>query len=103
MLELTDRILIHAPAKAVLAALVHVFSSTENYRAWNHDHISCEWKKGKDFKAGSVMHAGEYLHGKIHKMTFTITKSSFPDGFEYKGGFYENTDSWIRVSQMQTA
>jgi hypothetical protein len=87
MLELIDRVLIHAPAKSVWDALVRVFSSTEGYRAWNRDHISCTWKKGRDFAVGSVMDAEEYLHGKPHRMTFAITRSTPPHGFQYTMGF----------------
>jgi len=87
MLELTDRVTIKAAPRAVFDALIHVFSSTDNYRAWNHDHISCEWIRGRDFCPGSRMFAEEYLHGKPHRMRFAITGSEPPYGFHYKMGF----------------
>jgi uncharacterized protein YndB with AHSA1/START domain len=47
----------------------------ESYRAWHpEDHVSLRWTKGEPWREGSVAHAEEYLHGKLHKLKFIITK-----------------------------
>lgn len=47
----------------------------ESYRAWHpEDHVSLRWLKGGPWEEGSLVYAEEYMHGKLHKLTFVITK-----------------------------
>jgi hypothetical protein len=47
----------------------------DSYRAWHQkDHLRLRWLEGKPWAEGSVMYAEEYLHGKLHKLKFKITK-----------------------------
>jgi len=49
MTEMIDRVQIGGSAQEVFHALEKVFESTENYKKWNKDHISCFYKKGSGF------------------------------------------------------
>lgn len=64
--------------------LISFFQSTENYKLWHKDHISCYWKKGKDFEPGSIFIAEEYIHGTRHKLGFKIINYKRGDILEYK-------------------
>ena len=47
----------------------------ESYRAWHpDDHVALRWIKGRPLEEGSVVYAEEYIHGKLHKVKFVITK-----------------------------
>jgi len=47
----------------------------ESYRAWHpDDHVAFRWIKGHPWEEGSVAYAEEYIHGKLHKLKFVITK-----------------------------
>ena len=47
----------------------------ESYRSWHpDDHVAMRWTKGSPWQEGSVVYAEEYFHGKLHKLTFVITK-----------------------------
>ncbi|MCK4329694.1 SRPBCC family protein [candidate division WOR-3 bacterium] len=47
----------------------------ESYRAWHpNDHVTLRWMEGSPWQEGSVVYAEEYFHGKLHKLTFVITK-----------------------------
>jgi len=47
----------------------------ESYRAWHSDdHLALRWIKGQPWEEGSVVHAEEYIHGKLHKLKFVVTK-----------------------------
>ena len=47
----------------------------ESYRAWHpEDHVSFQWVKGGPWEEGSIVHADEYIHGKLHKLKFIVTK-----------------------------
>jgi len=37
--------------------------------------VSFRWLKGQPWVEGSVIYAEEYIHGKLHKLKFKITKS----------------------------
>jgi uncharacterized protein YndB with AHSA1/START domain len=46
-----------------------------SYRAWHpDDHVTLRWIKGSPWQEGSVIYAEEYSHGKLHKLTFVVTK-----------------------------
>ena len=47
----------------------------ESYRAWHpDDHVALRWIEGQPWEEGSVVHAEEYIHGKLHKLKFVVTK-----------------------------
>ena len=47
----------------------------QNYQMWHpEDHIALRWLKGKPFEEGSVVYYEEYLHGKVHKGKFIVSK-----------------------------
>ena len=55
-----------------------------SYRAWHKDdHVSFRWLKGQPWAEGSVMYAEEYLHGKLHKLKFVVTKIVPNEKIEY--------------------
>ena len=46
-----------------------------SYRAWHpEDHVTWRWLKGPPWQEGSIGYAEEYLHGKLHKSKFIVTK-----------------------------
>ena len=56
----------------------------ESYRAWHtEDHVSLRWLKGNPWTEGSVVYAEEYIHGKLHKLKFKITKIVPGERIEY--------------------
>jgi len=84
MLEIVDKITIKSTPDKVYNTLVFFFQSTEHYKLWHKDHISCRWKKGKDFSTGSILIAKEYIHGTIYKLGFSIIRCEQNSGFKYK-------------------
>jgi len=47
----------------------------ESYRAWHpDDHVALRWIEGQPWEEGSVVYAEEYIHGKLHKLKFVVTK-----------------------------
>jgi len=71
---LTDSIEVRTTPEKVFNYLTGIVDD-ESYRAWhNADHVSSRWLKGQPWKAGSVMYAEEYLHGKLHRLEFKVTK-----------------------------
>ena len=71
---LTDSIEIKTTAEKLFNFLINIVDD-ESYRAWHkEDHISFRWLKGQPWEEGSVMCAEEYIHGKLHKLKFTVTK-----------------------------
>lgn len=68
----------------IFDTLVFFFQDRENYKLWHKNHISCHWKKGKDFSPGSVLIAEENLHGTLHKLGFTITSCRQNSMLEYR-------------------
>lgn len=46
-----------------------------SYRAWHpDDHVAFRWIRGRPWEVGSIAYAEEYLHGKLHKLKFRISK-----------------------------
>lgn len=87
MKDLTDSIEINASSKDIYKMLVEVFSSEEGYRNWHPDHRVCSWVNGKPFEEGSVLYAEEYIHGKMHKLKFTMTGIKKNQSIEYMVSF----------------
>ena len=71
-MELIDKIRIKSTPDKIWDTLIFFFKSTDNYKLWHKDHISCYWNKGKDFSPGSILIAEELMHGKKHKLAFKI-------------------------------
>jgi len=65
----------------------------ENYLAWHPAHVACRYLQGAGLKEGSVFCVGEYLHGKLHKLTFHLTRVDPAREIQYRiapglrGGF----------------
>ena len=83
-MKLVDKITIDCTPNTVYRTLVFFFQNTENYKLWHKDHISCYWKKGKDFSPGSVLIAKEYLHESALKLGFKILDNKPGIYFDYK-------------------
>jgi len=84
MFEIKDLVLINCNKQQVYNKLLYYFKSTNNYKEWHKDHISCKWIKGSDFSIGSILSAKEILHNTIHQLSFKIIKANIEDGIEYK-------------------
>ncbi|UCG56766.1 MAG: SRPBCC family protein [Phycisphaerales bacterium] len=71
---LTESIEIKTTPEKIFEFLSHIVDD-ESYRAWHpEDHVALRWIKGEPFREGSVVYAEEYIHGKLHKLKFVITK-----------------------------
>jgi hypothetical protein len=71
---LTDSIEIKTTPEKVFDFFFHLVDD-ESYRAWHpDDHVAFRWVKGNPWEEGSVGYAEEYIHGKLHKLKFVITK-----------------------------
>ncbi len=71
---LTDSIEIKTTPEKVFDFLVHLVDD-ESYRAWHpEDHVALRWLKGNPWEEDSVVYAEEYIHGKLHKLKFLVTK-----------------------------
>ena len=84
MTQLVDRITIECTPDKVYNTLIFFFQSSENYKLWHKDHISCHWIKGSNFSPGSVLIAKEYLHGIALKLGFAILSNESGNYFDYK-------------------
>jgi len=72
-LIISDTIEIKTTPEKVFAYITGLVDDT-SYRAWHPDHVSMRWLGGKPWQEGSVLYAEEYLHGKLHKLTFKAAK-----------------------------
>ena len=71
---LTDSIEINTTPEKIFSFLTSIVDD-DSYRAWHkEDHVGFRWLKGKPWAEGSVIYAEEYIHGKLHKLKFKITK-----------------------------
>ncbi len=71
---LTDSIEIKTTPEKVFDFFFRLVDN-ESYRAWHpDDHVTFRWIKGHPWEEGSVGYAEEYIHGKLHKLKFVITK-----------------------------
>lgn len=84
MTTLKDSIEIKANPEEIFEGLVKVFSSAENFKVWHKDHVRCQWLKGKPFEEGSILYVEEYLHNKLHKLKFVVTRLEPGRKIEYK-------------------
>ena len=80
---LTDTIEINTTPKNVFQFLTGIIDN-ESYQAWHkEDHVAFRFIKGEPWVVGSVIHAEEYVHGKLHKLRFIITKIEPNKKIEY--------------------
>ena len=71
---LTDTIEIKTTPDKIFDFFTHLVDD-ESYRAWHpDDHVALRWIKGQPWEEGSAVYAEEYIHGKLHKLKFVITK-----------------------------
>lgn len=80
MITLRDSIEIKTIPEKISDWFVHF---EENYKAWHPDHVKAYWM-GEPAKEDSILYCEEYLHGKLHKMKFRITKIELNRRIEYK-------------------
>lgn len=74
MITLKNSTEINATADKVFNQLVENLSNRESYRLWHPEHVDLRWIKGEPVREGSILYAEEYLHGKLHKLKYRITK-----------------------------
>jgi hypothetical protein len=71
---LTDSIEINTTPEKIFNFLINLVDD-ESYRAWHpDDHVAFRWLKGNSWEVGSVVYAEEFIHGKLHKLKFVVTK-----------------------------
>jgi hypothetical protein len=46
----------------------------ESFKTLNANNVSFRWLKGRPWTAGSVAYAEKFLHGKLHKFEFVVTR-----------------------------
>lgn len=80
---LTDSIEIRTTPEKIFDFFAHLVDD-ESYRAWHpDDHVAFRWIKGMPWEEGSVVYAEEYIHGKLHKLKFVVTKIVPNERIEY--------------------
>ena len=73
-LTVADSVEIKTTPENIFSILTSIVDDV-SYRAWHKkDHVSFRWLEGRPWAEGSVMYAEEYIHGKLHKLQFRITK-----------------------------
>jgi len=71
---LTDSVEIGVTPEKVFDFFLQIVDDA-SYRTWHpSDHVALRWISGNPFEEGSVAYAEEYLHGKLHKLKFRISK-----------------------------
>ena len=72
---LTDSIEIKTTPEEIFDFFAHLVDD-QSYSTWHpEDHVALRWIKGQPWEEeGSVVYAEEYIHGKLHKLKFIITK-----------------------------
>ncbi len=73
-ITLTDSVEIKTTPEKIFDFLVKLVDD-ESYHIWHpEDHVALRWIKGKPWEEGSEVYAEEYIHGKLHKLKFIVTK-----------------------------
>ncbi len=73
-ITLTDSVEIKTTPEEIFIFLTSIVDD-KSYRAWHEkDQVRFSWIKGIPWTEGSILHAEEYLHGKLHKFKFMVTK-----------------------------
>ena len=71
---ITDSIEINTTPDNIFRFLISLVDD-ESYRVWHpEDHVSLRWIEGQPWEVGSIVHAEEYIHGKLHRLKFVVTK-----------------------------
>jgi len=71
---LKDSVEIRTTPEKIFDFFVHLVDD-ESHCAWHpDDNVTLRWIKGQPWEEGSVVYAEEYIHGKLHKLKFLITK-----------------------------
>jgi len=83
MIKLSDTILISTDPDTLFAWFADL---PGHYRAWHPDHVSCRYEGAHGLRAGARLHAEEYLHGRLHKLRFRITRVAPSSLVEYRLG-----------------
>lgn len=82
-MTLTETIKIKTTPEKIFKFLTSLVDD-ESYRAWHpDDHVTLRWIVGQPWLEGSVVYAEEYIHGKLHKLKFTVTKVEPNKRIEY--------------------
>ena len=90
-MTLTDSIEIKTTPEKIFDFLTHLVDD-ESYKAWHEkDHVKMQWLRGIPWVEGSVVYAEEYIHGKLHKFKFEVTKVVPNERIEYVP-----TSEWLR-------
>lgn len=80
---LTDTIEIKTTPEKIFSFLTSIVDD-DSYRAWHpKDHVKLRFIKGQPWTEGSVIYAEEYIHGKLHKLKFEITRIEVNKRIEY--------------------
>lgn len=83
MIEISDTVVLDAPPEAVWRWLDAL---PEHYLEWHPDHVSCRWSRGASFAPGAAMEVEERLHGKLHRLTMTVTRVEPGELIRYRIG-----------------
>jgi hypothetical protein len=71
---LTDSVEIGVTPEKVFDFFLQIVDDA-SYHTWHPaDHVALRWISGNPYEEGSVAYAEEYLHGKLHKLKFRISK-----------------------------
>jgi hypothetical protein len=82
-ITLTDSVEIKTTPERIFDFLVNLVDD-DSYRIWHpQDHVTFRWLKGIPWEVGSVVYAEEYIHGKLHKLKFIVTKAVRNKEIEY--------------------
>ena len=90
MIVIKDTVTIKTTASDVFHWFEHL---DEHYVSWHPSHVSCCYLKKHALEVGAILYAEEYLHGKLHKLKFNLTKVIPNQEFQYRvmpgvrGGF----------------
>ena len=80
---LTDSIEIKTTPEKIFDFFANLVDD-ESYRAWHpDDHVALRWIEGKPWEEGSVVYTEEYIHKKLHKLKFVVTKVVPNEEIEY--------------------
>jgi len=73
-ITLTDSVEIKTTPEKIFDFFVQLVDD-ESYRIWHpEDHVAFRWLKGRPWEESSEVYAEEYIHGKLHKLKFIVTK-----------------------------
>lgn len=80
---LADSIEIKTTPEKIFDFLVNLVDDESCCILHPKDHVALRWFKGKLWEKGSVVYAEEYIHGKLNKLKFLVTKVTPNRKIEY--------------------